>query len=318
MTRPPLYQDDGITLYVGEARHVLSEFPPLSVNCVVTSPPYYRLRDYGHPEQMGQEATPSEYVDNIVDVCRDIWRVLDDDGTLWLNLGDTYSSKANAGPSMGASYRRDRAGVAATKPNTTADRPYKSLLGLPERAQIALQDSGWILRNRIVWAKTNPMPSSVGDRLANQHETLLLLTKRPDYWFDLDAIRQAHVRTWQPGSNGGRVGGDGRSYDRGDHLNAGLGGAAPHPLGANCGDVWHVATEPSPIEHFAVMPTRLVRPCVRAGCRPGGTVLDPFSGSGTTGAVATREGRRYVGIDLKPEYHAEALRTRLLQTSLID
>ena len=176
---------------------------------------------------------------------------------------------------------------------------------IPARTAIALQDDGWTLRNDVIWRKTNPMPYSGTDRCASTYEHVFMFSKSRHYYFDLDAVRQPHKRSWTPGKNGGRDG-----YDRGDHLNAGLSTAAPHPLGKNPGDVWDISTKPFAEAHFAVYPPELPERCVLAGSRPGDVVLDPASGSGTTGMVALQHGRRYVGIELSREYIDLSIRTR--------
>lgn len=350
----PYYTDDQITLWHGDALETLCGLPDESVNCVVTSPPYFGLRDYGEPGQYGLEATPAEYVTTMRAVFAEVRRVLATDGTLWLNLGDTYASKANAGASVGRTRRADRAELIPARVNTTTEAPYKSMLMLPERVAWALIEDGWTLRNRIVWWKPNAMPESVTDRLANRHEAVFLLAKTDRYWFDLDAIREPQD------SRGQRH--NGRSGYRDDHPSKGrVVERALHPLGRNPGDVWsgrtwaerkaagapgrrgtdpaaavgdsdfvsaqggpnpgdcwEIPTVPFPDAHFAVFPPALAERCVLAGCRPGGVTLDPFCGSGTTGMVALKHGRRFVGIDLSATYLDLALRTRLAQTALVD
>lgn len=275
----PYFTDDSTTLYHGDAATVLATLPDGSADCIVTSPPYLGLRDYGVAGQIGAESSPAEYVAALVAVFREARRVLVDDGTLWLNLGDSYDSA-------------------------------KNLLGIPWRVAFALQDDGWILRNDIIWHKSNAMPESVTDRLSNRHEHLFMLSKSQRYWFDLDPIREPHEST--PDRAGGTAL-RGQKAIRPSGPNSG----AYSEGGRNPGDVWTIATQPFGGAHFATMPPALAERCVRAGCKPGGTVLDPFSGSGTTGLAAARHGRRYVGIDLNREYLDLSLRTRLAQPSLI-
>ncbi len=186
----PYFADDTVVLWLGDALEVLGTLGDESVNCCVTSPPYYGLRDYGQPGQYGLEATSAAYVDRLRLVFAEVRRVLARDGTLWLNLGDSYAGKANAGVSVGRSRRADRAELIPRRVNTTAEAPYKSLLMIPARVCWALVEDGWCLRNRIVWEKTDAMPESVTDRLSNRYEDLLLLTRSPRYWFDLDGIRE--------------------------------------------------------------------------------------------------------------------------------
>ena len=289
------YQDEQMTLHHGDAATVLATLPSGSVDCIVTSPPYFGLRDYGVDGQIGAEASPAEFVAAMVAVFREARRVLADDGTLWLNLGDSYSgSWGNQGRKTERGTQRpitkpmmqpvhdgrygDTGGsrTGAIKPGAP---PAKNLMGIPWRVAFALQDDGWILRNDIIWAKPNAMPSSVKDRPSNKHEHLFLFTKGPRYWSDLDPIRE------------------------GDS-------------GRNPGDVWTIATQPFSEAHFATMPPALAERCVQAGCKPHGTVLDPFSGSGTTGYAAAQHDRRYVGIDLSADYLDLSLRTRLAQPTL--
>ncbi len=275
----PYFTDDSTTLCHGDAATVLATLPDGSADCIVTSPPYLGLRDYGVAGQIGAESSPAEYVAALVAVFREARRVLVDDGTLWLNLGDSYDSA-------------------------------KNLLGIPWRVAFALQDDGWILRNDIIWHKSNAMPESVTDRLSNHHEHLFMLSKSQRYWFDLDPIREPHEST--PDRAGGTAL-RGQKAIRPSGPNSG----AYSEGGRNPGDVWTIASQPFGEAHFATMPPALAERCVRAGCKPGGTVLDPFSGSGTTGLAAARHGRRYVGIDLNREYLDLSLRTRLAQPSLI-
>lgn len=284
------YQDDLATMYHGDAGTVLATLPDESVDCIVTSPPYFGLRDYGVDGQIGAEPSPAEFVSALVAVFREARRVLADDGTLWLNLGDSYSR--NHGKGGGGSL----AGP-------------KNLLGIPWRVAFALQDDGWILRNDIIWHKPNAMPESVADRLSGKHEHLFMFSKSPRYWFDLDPIREPHEH---PGATHT----DRTRPDRGFVGQADVARAGLHPTGKNPGDVWSIPTVPFPGAHFAVFPPQLAERCVMAGCKPGGTVLDPFSGSGTTGYAAAKHDRRYVGIDLNAEYLDLSLRTRLAQPAL--
>ncbi len=312
----PYYSDDAVTLHHGDALEVLRTLPDASADCVVTSPPYFGLRDYGQDGQYGLEETPADYVEQLRLVFVEIRRVLADDGTAWLNLGDSYAGKANAGQQFTKNRGRNvqPVGLPAQR-NMLAHAPYKSMLGIPWRVALALVDDGWTLRNDVIWSKPNAMPESVTDRLSGRHEHVFLLTKGPRYWFDLDAIREPHAvaipgkRGPGGGSESGESKGLGATGER--HL---YGNAA----GRNPGDVWTIPTAPFPEAHFAAMPPALAERCVLAGCRPGGVVLDPFSGSGTTGLAAARHGRRYVGIDLSADYLDLSLRTRLAQVSLLD
>jgi DNA modification methylase len=306
------FSDDSVTLYQGDALAVLREMEPGSVDCVVTSPPYFGLRDYGVDGQLGAEDTPAAFVERLVGVFREARRVLADDGTLWVNLGDSYnntSSGQNGTGSTGLSGgRHDRMG--ARRKRLPSGLPLKNLLGIPWRFAFAMQDDGWVLRNDIIWAKPNGMPESVTDRLSTKHEHIFLFTKGPRYWFDLDAIREPTTTT--PDRNGASAL-RGQASIRPQGPNAGQYGEAKNP-----GDVWTIATQPFSEAHFATFPVALPERCILAGCKPGGTVLDPFSGSGTTGLAAAKHGRRYIGIDLNPDYLDLSLRTRLAQGALLD
>jgi len=342
----PYYADESVTLHHGDALAVLRNLPAGSVDCCVTSPPYYGLRDYGEPGQYGLEPSPTEYVETMRGVFAEVRRVLADDGTLWLNLGDSYSgSWGNQGRKPERGTQRPVNGpmiqpvhdgrygdvtgsrTGAIKPGAP---PAKNLLGVPWRVAFALQDNGWILRNAIVWDKPNAMPESVTDRLSTTYEMVFLLAKSRRYWFDLDPIREplAYPEALDGtrvfgGSNKGRQGGVGSSERTrghnayGDATRNGRKDAAS-PVGRNPGDVWTLPTSPFPEAHFAVMAPEVARRCIVAGCKPGGVVLDPFCGSGTTGMVAQQHGRRFVGIDLNREYLDLALRTRLAQAAIVD
>jgi len=319
----PYFQDERLTLHHGDALDVLRRMDAGSVDCIVTSPPYYGLRDYGVDGQLGAEASPAEYVENMRALFAEARRVLADDGTLWLNLGDSYSfgstplhntNTPNKNRDGSADRTNESIGAALKPRKQNSGLPAKNLLGIPWRVAFALQDDGWILRNDIIWAKPNGMPNSVTDRLATKHEHIFLLTKSPRYWFDLDAIREPHseasiaryakpIRFAHPSAdNNGQRG----QID---------GGHTPE-RGVNPGDVWTIATQPFSEAHFATFPPALPERCIQAGCKPGGTVLDPFSGSGTTGLAAAKHGRRYVGIDLNADYLDLSLRTRLQQPGL--
>jgi site-specific DNA-methyltransferase (cytosine-N4-specific) len=229
--------------------------------------------------------------------------VLVDDGTLWLSLGDSYAYPPVSAGRQGNGQRKDRAFTAAGLPGTTS-MPSKNLMGIPWRVALALQDDGWILRNEIIWHKTSAMPERVDDRLSSKHEHLFLLVKQRRYYFDLDAIREkpaASGATWSA-----------RKASGANFPRHGLAGAAAmekvpslasNPKGPNPGDVWSISPRAYPGAHFATFPIDLPLRCIKAGCRPGGTVLDTFSGSGTTGAAARQLGQKYIGIDNKGAYH---------------
>ena len=281
------FQDERTTLHHGDAATTLDGMPAGSVDCIVTSPPYFGLRDYGVDGQIGVEATPAEFVAAMVAVFREARRVLADDGTLWLNLGDSYNAhpgQRKVGDKAGAKQASKRGSTAAPS-RSVEGLAAKNMIGIPWRVAFALQGCGWILRNDIIWSKPNAMPESVTDRLSSRHEHLFMFSKSARYWFDLDPIREVAVT-------------EGSSKVR------------------NPGDVWAIPTQPFAEAHFATMPPALAERCIQAGCKPHGTVLDPFSGSGTTGYAASKHGRRYVGIDLNAEYLDLSLRTRLAQPAL--
>ena len=314
------YSDDHVTLHHGDAATVLAAMPAQSVDCIVTSPPYFGLRNYGVDGQIGAEPSPAEFVAALVAVFREARRVLADDGTLWLNLGDSYVHKKASGP-QGRNGERATRTFTADAAGGWSGLPDKNLLGIPWRVAFALQDDGWILRQEIIWSKRNCMPEAVTDRPSRSHETVLLLSKRPRYWYDADAIRedsdpdqQAHndryAKVYEAQADrAASTGQPGNVNSAGTH-------ARPGKPGRNARSVWTISAQPFAEAHFATMPPALAERCIQAGCRPGGVVLDPFSGSGTTGLAAARHGRRYVGIDLNADYLDLSLRTRLAQPSL--
>jgi len=268
-------------LIQGDARDL--DIESESVDCVITSPPYYGLRNYFDNDQIGNEHTPEGYILNLISAFREVWRVLKPGGTAWLNLGDTYAPGSI-----------DVGGF---------DVQRKDLIGIPWRVAFSLQADGWILRQDIVWHKPNPTPESARDRCTRAHEFLFLLVKGCDYYFDADAIRTPYVRDW--GQSNGSVGKSGYQENTTQ-----TGGApvsrGPTKKGANKRSVWSISAEPYKGAHFAVMPPGLVEPCILAGCPAGGVVLDPFAGSGTVGSVAIKHGREFIGVDLNREFLALA------------
>lgn len=338
---PPYYSDDSVTLHHGPALDVLATLPDESTDCIVTSPPYFGLRSYlpaDHPDkhrEQGTEASPAEFIAGMRAVFAQARRVLAKDGTLWVNVGDSYAStggSSGVGPNAVVGSTR-RQSEARTRPS--ADRPAKNLLGIPWRLAFALQDDGWILRNDIVWAKPNAMPESVTDRLAVRHEYVFMFSRSRRYWFDLDPIREplAHPaestqNSWARDTKEADVPGQTMRQHRADRPGKG-GGTNLRPAskqhltpdthgGRNPGTVWTIPTTSFPGAHYAVMAPALAERCILAGCRPGGTVLDPYSGAGTTGMVANRHGRRYIGIDLDAGALDLSLKTRLAQGALMD
>lgn len=373
----PYHSGAGVTLLHGDVSDpaTFASVENGSVRTIVTSPPYFGLRDYGVDGQLGSEQTVEEYVEHLVAVFASLRRVLSNDGTLWLNLGDSYSGRANAAATR--TYRGDRAEVMPGRKNTAGELGTKQLLGVPWRVALALQADGWVLRSDIVWAKPSGMPESVADRPTRSHEYIFLLAKSPRYFYDAEAISETATgrasgngfdrpeqisrggsgsasgwegrpqlrraleiakakglteehfaairavgmsdagKAWQVQSGSGR---NSPSVQRlADEAKTALGGYYREFLSGgtrNKRDVWTVATVPFSEAHFAAYPPELIRPCVRAGSEVGDVVLDPFSGSGTTGMVAREEGRRYVGIDLNREYLDLSLRTRFAQPAM--
>jgi len=270
---PEVYTACGVSIYVGDCRQVLSLLAAESVQCCVTSPPYWGLRDYEQPGQLGEEETPEQYVQNLVCVFRQVWRVLREDGTLWLNVGDAYARNGGVGvcgPNAKVGNTRKLIQKRNCKVPPCWGLKDRDLMGLPWRVAFALQADGWLLRSHITWIKKAPMPESVRNRPSRATEEIFLFAKNPEYYYDNQAVRE-------------------RS-------------------GANLKNYWVLGPEPSEGGHPAAFPTELARRCILLGSRPGDTVLDPFSGSGTTGVAAAEYGRRAVLIELNPEYGRQSLR----------
>lgn len=326
-----------VQIITGDCREVLRTMADESVNCAVTSPPYFGLRDYGVDGQMGLEATPAEFVAGMVEVFREVRRVLRDDGTLWLNLGDSYAGSWGAqghritesdDPSWHSSQIKNhpKRGKQTGTIREAGLKP-KDLIGIPWRVAFALQADGWYLRQDIIWSKPNPMPESVTDRCTKSHEYLFLLSKSQRYRFDAEAIAEPLAAASVPGKTNGRMkavakgnrktfrgGGvytQGQSFDNDADVPNDSVGNQPNERGMrNRRSVWTVATQPFKDAHFATFPPELIEPCIKAGCPIGGTVLDPFGGAGTTGLVADRHQRNAILIELNPAY-AEMARKRL-------
>lgn len=303
---------------LGDALEQLRTLDAESVYTCVTSPPYYNLRDYGTDGQIGEEKTPEEYVEKLVTVFREVRRVLRPDGTLWLNIGDSYASKTGRYTPGEA----DKNVCGKLSRGTPKGYKHKDLIGVPWMLAFALRADGWYLRQDIVWEKPNAMPESVKDRCTKSHEYIFLLAKSDKYYFDHAAIREPRISCKYDarpvaGSRGafgpkqGRLRGSGnlqKKY-RPTPGTAHLGGNIPYSGESELRskrDVWHVATRGCRGDHFAVFPEQLIEPCVLAGCPEGGTVLDPFTGSGTTGAVAKRLRRNFIGVEINPEYRKMA------------
>lgn len=272
---------------ITDALSGLKSLPDCSVNLCVTSPPYFNLRDYRAEGQIGTEETPEEYIANLVEIFHEVKRVLAEDGTLWIVIADSYS---------GGDKKKSK--VKLRKP--------KDLIGIPWMLAFALRDDGWYLRSDIIWEKQRVFPESVKDRCTRSYEHVFMLTKNQYYYYDADAIREPvkeiSLKRIRYGWHG--KGDDGNGSYAGFGACDKMGERMVNPAGRNKRDVWHVNTVSYPEAHFATYPPELIRPCILAGTRPGGVVLDPFMGSGTTALVALQEGRDYVGIEIQPNYKA--------------
>jgi DNA modification methylase len=371
----PYWQDDGITIWNCDVMDGLRQLSDESVHCVVTSPPYWGLRDYGtakweggnaecvHKQetqhqkqgatsqrqgrsnvdsqrnenfrnvcgkcgarridaQIGLEATPELYVARMIEVFREVRRVLRKDGTLWLNLGDCYQggNRGVFGTTRGGESNMQQSNLGSDTVGAPNRFPIpglkpKDLVGIPWRVAFALQADGWYLRSDIIWSKPNPMPQSVTDRPTTAHEYVFLLGKSATYYYDSDAIRESHARNWS-GEKGLLGSGDSRWAEQaGRHDCERTKDPVFNPLGRNRRSVWTIATNPYCGAHFATFPEALVEPCIKAGCPLGGMALDPFAGAGTVGLVARRFGCNFIGIELNPAY-CEMTRKRLSQIML--
>ena len=310
-------------ILIGDVRERLKELPDQSVNCCVTSPPYWGLRDYGNDGQIGLEQDPDDFIAELVTVFREVRRVLRDDGTLWLNIGDSYSGSGkgtagNLGKKHNERHLENKTG--GLVPNGT--KP-KDLVGIPWMLAFALRADGWYLRQDIIWHKPNPMPESVRDRCTKAHEYIFLLSKSPKYYFDSEAMKEPAKYPFdnrgaradsRAGTSMNSVGGKtgirfgGNKYgDSDDPKHSTKSGNEYIATGTrNKRSVWSVTTQPFKGAHFATFPPALIEPCILAGSPRGGVVLDPFFGAGTTGLVAQRHNRKWIGCELNPEYAAIA------------
>ena len=299
------------TIVIGDCLDVMRQMPDGCAHTCVTSPPYWGLRDYGIDGQLGLEKTPEEYVEHMVEIMQEVRRVLRDDGTLWLNLGDSYANNSNgsrpsassclgSGPGGASKYRDECDYASKTIP---AGLKPKNLVGIPWRVAFALQADGWWLRSDIIWHKPNCMPESVRDRPTKAHEYVFLLAKSKQYYYDQDAIREEttdpEYRTrgkirptkdpmWAESKQGDNRGG----------LHNQPGGRTSR----NRRTVWTISTKPFSGAHFATFPEALIEPCIKAGCPTGGIVFDPFMGAGTTAVAAKKLKRHFIGCDINPEY----------------
>lgn len=261
INKPETLELSGSVIFEGDALTVLNRLPNSSIQCMVTSPPYWGLRDYAITDQIGLENTLPQFINRLRAVFSEARRVLADDGVLWVNIGDGYTS-GNRG--WRAPDKKNPARAMAIRPDTPEGLKPKDLQGIPWRLAFALQDDGWYLRADVIWNKPNAMPESVKDRPTRAHEYMFMFTKSERYFYDHEAVKEAN--------------------------------------GRNCRSVWNINTQGFPGAHFATFPPKLIEPCIRASSRPGDFILDPFFGSGTTGIVAQQLGRKYVGIELQPEY----------------
>ena len=318
---------------IGDCRGAMRQWiaDGVRVQMAVTSPPYFGLRDYGHPGQIGLEDTPQEYVAALVEVFGLVWELLADDGTLWVNLGDSYAQAGGRGEQGKSSQRLGRGNVGAQEKAASTRPPDgfkpKDLIGIPWRVAFALQEFGWYLRQDIIWHKPNPMPESVTDRCTKAHEYLFILSKSPRYYFDAAAISEpvalstvsrlsqdvasqlvsarvpgktnGNMKAVAPRFGGAKYGDDDSEKHR---TKSGNEYAIPESGRRNRRSVWTIPTMPYSGAHFAVFPPALIEPCILAGSRPGDVVLDPFFGSGTGGEVCERLGRQWIGCELNPEY----------------
>ena len=293
------------TIYNEDALKGLIKLEDNSIDCIITSPPYYQLRDYGHDGQIGLENTVKEYIDKLSAIFKECQRVLKEDGTMWINISDTYNGNKKGKTDEKYQYMANDQNI-NKKQIKSIQR--KSLLGVPARLQISLIDMGWILRNEIIWYKPNAMPSSVKDRFTTDFEIIFFLTKSQKYYFNQLKESMKTTDTSQPrGSKGvvGQLNGGLRKQDKlGKETYTGFNDiyTPPEDLMRNMRTVWTIPTQASEIEHFAMFPEELVERCIESGCKPKGIVLDMFSGSGTTCKVAKKLDRDYIGFEINPKY----------------
>ena len=289
----------------------LRDLPDESVNCCVTSPPYYALRDYGMDAQIGRENSPEEYIRRLVLVFREVRRVLTNDGTLWLNIADTYCGTGNKGGYLDPKNPKGRNGQSVSLARRASECKQKDMIGIPWLLAFALRADGWYLRSDIIWCKANPMPESCKDRPSRCYEHVFLLTKSKKYYYDALAIAEPIAEGTAARYKGGRsasskyaeeIPGQGKVQKLNAARAAGTITDADISPVRNARDVWHINTVPYKGGHFAAYPPKLAERCILAGCPRGGIVLDPFFGSGTTGLAAVKNDRRYIGIELNAEY----------------
>ena len=287
-----------IKILQGNCLETLSSLEEKSVNTCVTSPPYWGLRDYGNGDQLGQEETPEQFTENLVKLFREVRRVLRDDGTVWLNLGDSYCGTGHKGDTIDSRYE-GRNGQKVALNNKIQGLKSKDLVGIPWRVAFALQADGWYLRQDIIWHKPNPMPESVTDRCTKAHEYIFLLSKSAKYYYDNEAIKEDSAE-----SSKDRLNQDIKNQ-KGSSRVPGKTNGTMNAVGGekrNKRSVWSIPVASYSEAHFATYPPKLIKPCILAGCPEGGTVLDPFGGSGTTAQVASNLNRNAILCELNPEY----------------
>jgi DNA modification methylase len=300
-------------VYFGDCRDSMRQMAKdgIKVQTCITSPPYYGLRDYGNGGQIGLEESPKKFVESLVEVFACVWNILEDDGTLWMNLGDSYSAGGRGGGQEGGIQAGNKGSVTGEvfgAWKVEGFRP-KNLLGIPWRVAIAMQDFGWNLRQDIIWHKPNPMPESVTDRCTKAHEYIFLFSKKQKYYFNHEAIKEPVKEDW-----GTRNRTNGKYHNEGTGLTPHTGLEKSYEM-ANKRSVWTVNTSTYKGAHFATFPEKLIEPMILAGSRVGDIVLDPFFGSGTTGQVSQNLGRKWIGCELNKDY--ESLQNeRLMQQGL--
>jgi DNA modification methylase len=286
-----------MTILHGDSLEMLKTIPSSTVDCCITSPPYYGLRDYGVDGQIGLEETPEEYVQKLVAVFQEVKRVLKDDGTLWVNIGDSYCGTGDKGDYKDPKYKDGRNGQVVSRTKNVSGLKHKDLIGIPWMLAFALREDGWYLRQDIIWHKPNPMPESVRDRCTKSHEYIFLLSKSRKYYYNYKAIQEPAKTTDFVIRD--REAGQMNKVPGRSHMNG-----LKHNMYKvrNIRDVWSVPVRPFKGAHFATFPEELIKPCILAGSRENGIVLDPFFGSGTTGVVATKFNRDFIGIELNSDY----------------
>lgn len=318
-------------IYNGDCREILKTIETETINCCITSPPYYGLRDYGEDKQIGLENTPEKYIEQLADVFDEIKRVLKADGTLWLNIGDSYAGSGKGGANYPDNAMYYKQGTNTGSLTEKGIRPYRSevikpkdMIGIPWMLAFELRRRGWYLRQDIIWSKPNPMPESVKDRCTKSHEYIFLLSKSDHYYFDAEAIAEPvadstlrRLNQNIDGQNGSfaygktngnmkavasRYGGKKYTEHKEDFFRTKSGKMYEYRAKRNKRDVWTVSTKAYKGAHFATFPEDLIEPCVLAGCPKAGIIIDPFAGTSTTGVVCKRYGREFIGIEINKEY----------------